>query len=131
MEQKNDGLLPCQKETALENIEASMNLYDMPEHQDTIAVDGWALSELVDEVKRWRLTHSAGEFSPDYCAAGEALTEHLEHCPNHAIEKIRDHIEEMRKTANYDWNADPLYITRLCQKADISLSKDGRKHEKK
>lgn len=103
MEQKNDGLLPCQKETALENIESSMNLYDMPEHQDTLAVEGWALSELVDEVKRWRATHSAGEFSPDYCAASEALAEHLEHCTRPTPAPLSKGDEVMKEIISAAW----------------------------
>lgn len=64
----------------IEQIESDIGYYDMPEHEETLPVSGWALCELLNEVKRWRETHKAGEFNPDYCAASEALSEHLEHC---------------------------------------------------
>lgn len=81
---------------AIEELESNIGYYDMPEHEDTLPVSGWALCELIDEVKRWRETHKAGEFSPDYCAAREALTEHLAHCKA-ALTEPREWTEELRK----------------------------------
>lgn len=58
-------------------IEADIGYYDMPETQSELTVTGSALVDLLDEVKRWRQSHASEGFNPDYCAAKDALKEHL------------------------------------------------------
>jgi len=35
------------------------------------------MEDFIDELKRWRKTHAQENFNPDWCAASEALKEHL------------------------------------------------------
>jgi hypothetical protein len=58
-------------------IEAETGFYDEIEYEPQVTVSGKALWELLQECKRWRASHASEGFNPDWCAAGEALREHL------------------------------------------------------
>lgn len=84
----------------LETLEGDIGYYDMPEHEDTLPVTGWALCEVMDELKRWRESHKSETFNPDYCAARDALSEHLEHCPNKALQPCAEATTETKRVSD-------------------------------
>jgi hypothetical protein len=93
---------------ALEQLESDIGYYDMPEHEDTLPVSGWALCEVMDELKRWRESHKSETFNPDYCAARDALSEHLEHCPNKALQPCAEAMTEDDLVNLVYWNNDSV-----------------------
>ncbi len=82
MEYDIDG----KKIDALWRLVSATELYDMPECEAFGAIDGADLMEVIEECQAWRESHATDSknplaYNPNYCAARDALTEHLQNCP--------------------------------------------------
>lgn len=70
---------------ALYRLNSATMLYDMPECERFGPFEGADIMEVIEECQAWRETHATDlnnplACNPNYCAAKEALKEHLQHC---------------------------------------------------